>query len=108
MKYNILVKALAEHFDDNNFSLSGDIGNYIIHKQGEKINVNTIDIESLYIKYEVIQAEIDRCISIEKAIPYSVKQEIALINKGIKNPNDEEYLAYRIEVDAIKANYPST
>jgi len=48
------------------------------------------------------QLEKDRTDKIEKEIPYTIPQEIALINKGIKNKEDPEYVKYRKTVNKIK------
>lgn len=52
------------------------------------------------------QKEKDRTDLIEKEIPYSLAEEIALINNGIQNKEDPEYLTYRQIVEEIKLKYP--
>ena len=102
MESLVLVKALVEYYGDDNFSLSENENIFTIHKDGKKIDVKTIDIVDIYKKYDLIQIEIDRCRSIEKRIPYSITEEISLINKGIKNKEDPEYIEYRKVVNKIK------
>ena len=52
------------------------------------------------------QIEKERTDLIEKEIPFTLSQEIALINKGIKDKEDPEYLEYREVVESIKLKYP--
>ncbi len=48
------------------------------------------------------QKEKDREQLIESKIPYTIGQELALINKGIKDSKNLEYLEYRATVEKIK------
>ena len=48
------------------------------------------------------QKEKDREQLIESKIPYTIGQELALINKGIKDRKNLEYLEYRATVEKIK------
>lgn len=52
------------------------------------------------------QIEKERTDLIEKEIPFTLAQEIALINKGIKDSKDLEYLEYQDIVEKIKLKYP--
>ncbi len=54
----------------------------------------------------VEQKEKERKNKIEKEIPYSIGEEIALINKGIDDKEDPEYIKYRSDVELIKSKYP--
>lgn len=53
----------------------------------------------------LVQLEKERTDAIEREIPYTLAQEIALTNKGIKNKEDPEYLEYRETVDKIKKSH---
>jgi len=102
----------------------GYIIGWSVSNENEKINIQKITIENHFDRFRnpqwkwinnkavfsprkltAEQKEKDRTDAIEKEISYTIQQEIALINKGIKNKDDEEYLAYRIEVDKIKARH---
>ncbi len=52
------------------------------------------------------QKEKERSKKIEAEIPYTIQEEIALINKGVLNKIDSDYLDYREKVEAIKLKYP--
>lgn len=52
------------------------------------------------------QIEKERTDLIEKEIPFTIAEEIALINKGIKDKEDPEYLEYREIIENIKLKYP--
>ena len=74
-------------------------GNYLWKWDGEK---PIYDPQGLTAE----QKEKDRTDLIEKEIPFTLAQEIALINKGIADKKDPEYVSYREKVEEIKLKYP--
>ncbi len=52
------------------------------------------------------QVESEREANIEKEIPFTIQQEIALIKKGIEDKTNTDYVNYKDIVDNIKAKYP--
>jgi len=76
-------------------------GNYLYKWDGEKPVLFDIILTDK-------QKDKERSTKIEAEIPYTIQEELALINKGIIDKDDIEYVNYRSIIEGIKTKYPKT